>query len=60
MLDVPDGVHEEDGLPTTVNLVLVPTEAGYVIVQGLVGSEKADAWLARFRAATASIRWTAP
>ena len=48
----------ETGEPVVVYLVLVPdvpTDAGYVIVQGL--GPEGEGWAERFRAATATLRW---
>ena len=54
---VAEGADEDDGTPVTVYLVLVPTDGGYALFQGLVGSDRVEVWLPRFRAATASVRW---
>ncbi|MEL6615031.1 MAG: hypothetical protein AAFQ43_04805 [Bacteroidota bacterium] len=39
-------------------LVMVPRGNGYVISQAMVGADRAEAWLPRFRAITESIVWT--
>lgn len=54
---VAEGVDTDDGRPVTVYLVLVPHGDGYALFQGLVGTDEAETWLARFRAATESVRW---
>ena len=51
------GADERSGAPVTVVLTLVPTDAGYVLFQGIVGSDQAGDWMPRFRAITQSTRW---
>ena len=53
------GADEDTGAPVTVVLTLVPTDAGYVILQGVVGSDRAEVWVPRFQALTRSLRWRA-
>ncbi len=57
---VATGRDQDSGDAVTVYLVLAPTEAGYVILQGIVRSGLADEWLPRFRALTASLDWRSP
>ena len=43
--------------PVTAYLVLVPADVGYVVFQGIVGADRADEWVPRFRDVTRSVRW---
>ena len=54
---VAEGFHEASGAPVTVVLTLVPTDAGYVIFQGVVGADRAAEWVPKFQDMTRSVRW---
>lgn len=55
---VADAVGADLGTPFRVYQVLARLDAGYLVLYGQVGGEAAGTWLPRFRAATASLRWT--
>lgn len=53
-----DAVDRASGSPIRLYQVIAPDACGYYIMQGLVGQDRAESYLSRFRAMTQSFRRT--